>query len=483
MFRFVTLRKGTAVDFSQVYVPGMFLGFVAMLAMLMVFHHHKMYAVGGGFIGLSLMFIAYKGAPEWVHHFAEHHRRHLLLQLAMLLPGFSLAAHYFEESGASRSIAQRLDWSSLLRPFGASLRPYIAPLVSQDTVLLWCVFWLSTVLDNIAAAMIGGTILMALYGSGNVPFSMLIGVIAASNLGGAGSPVGDTTTVMMFISENPSVPVPQILKAFVATVPAQMLLVLWASQHDRSPISAAQAQNGGKHQRIAVLDRVSHDQDGVIVGATDDAEALAAGERQPCMQWRMVLPLLGVPGLIVGNIYDQPGFGLWGGIILGMLLGWVRFERKAVIAALPNTVFLVTLVGAAEMLPFQSVVTIVMNLLQLLMEQGMAPLTISLILLLLIILIGLLSAYFDNIPLMAACLSMMRLGLPLDAGFTAYALGFEGSAMWFGSSAGVALGLQYPELYDTKRWWKPYCVVTGIFFAGAAAYAAVFYGILPWMGL
>ncbi len=460
--------------------------FVLMLVGLMIFHHHKLHIVICGFVLLSVMFMVHhQGLLPWGHHFAEHHRQHLLIQLSLLLPGFALAAHYFEHSGASRAIAERLDWSGakerMERSLGAWTGKAFGWCFTRDVVLLWIVYWLSTVLDNIAAAMIGGTILMALYGSGNIPFRMLVGIIGASNLGGAGSPVGDTTTVMMFISENPQIPVVQIMAAFVATIPAQCMLSVWAMRHDRVPASKQEAKKDhmweqeAKRLELAAKIGEGHAE----VDSEGDALALAAGAHQKQMNWRMVLPLLAVPGLIVGNVLDQPGIGLWSGLFLGMLLGWVPFNWREGVKALPNTFFLVTLVGTAEMLPFEGLVPMVMEYLRGLEAAGVSAIAIALLLVALVIIIALLSAFFDNIPLMAVCLTLMRLGLPLNVGLTAYGLGFEGSAMWFGSSAGVALGLQYPEIYDTKKWIKPYFAVTGIFLFSAAIYVAVFYGIVP----
>ncbi len=50
--------------------------------------------------------------------------------------------------------------------------------------------------------------------------------------------------------------------------------------------------------------------------------------------------------------------------------------------------------------------------------------------------LGFVSAVFDNIPLTALALKQGG----YDWGFLAYAVGFGGSMIWFGSSAGVALG-------------------------------------------
>ena len=58
---------------------------------------------------------------------------------------------------------------------------------------------LSSFLDNIAAALIGGTMARHVF-SGKVHIGYLAAIVAASNAGGAGSVVGDTTTTMMWIA-------------------------------------------------------------------------------------------------------------------------------------------------------------------------------------------------------------------------------------------------------------------------------------------
>ena len=60
------------------------------------------------------------------------------------------------------------------------------------------IFVLSSFLDNIAAALIGGTIAGVVF-RGKVHIGYLAAIVAASNAGGSGSVVGDTTTTMMWI--------------------------------------------------------------------------------------------------------------------------------------------------------------------------------------------------------------------------------------------------------------------------------------------
>jgi hypothetical protein len=62
--------------------------------------------------------------------------------------------------------------------------------------------------------------------------------------------------------------------------------------------------------------------------------------------------------------------------------------------------------------------------------------------------LGFLSSVFDNIPLTALALKQGG----YDWGILAYAVGFGGSMIWFGSSAGVAISNLYPEARSVGRW-------------------------------
>jgi Na+/H+ antiporter NhaD/arsenite permease-like protein len=64
--------------------------------------------------------------------------------------------------------------------------------------------------------------------------------------------------------------------------------------------------------------------------------------------------------------------------------------------------------------------------------------------------LGFLSAAFDNIPLTALALKQGG----YDWGYLAYTVGFGGSMIWFGSSAGVALSNMYPEARSVGLWLR-----------------------------
>ena len=110
-------------------------------------------------------------APEWV----------VLSNLFCLLMGFALLARHFEKSHVPLLLPRYLphDWRGA---FLALVR----------------VFVISSFLDNIAAAMIGGALAHQLFRA-KVPIGYLAAIVAASNAGGSGSVVGDTTTTMMWI--------------------------------------------------------------------------------------------------------------------------------------------------------------------------------------------------------------------------------------------------------------------------------------------
>jgi Na+/H+ antiporter NhaD/arsenite permease-like protein len=83
--------------------------------------------------------------------------------------------------------------------------------------------------------------------------------------------------------------------------------------------------------------------------------------------------------------------------------------------------------------------------------------------------LGTISAVFDNIPLTALAL---RQG-GYDWGVLAYAVGFGGSMIWFGSSAGVAISSIYPEVRSVRAWLRHGWPVAAGYALGFAALVAL----------
>src|SRR5262245_27929600 len=108
-------------------------------------------------------------------------------------------------------------------------------------VLLAIVFVLSSFLDNIAAAIIGGTVAGRVF-RGKVHIGYLAAIVAASNAGGSGSVVGDTTTTMMWVS---GVSPLSVLEAYVAAIVAFVIFAVPASlQQERHSPLAQHARRG-----------------------------------------------------------------------------------------------------------------------------------------------------------------------------------------------------------------------------------------------
>ncbi len=119
------------------------------------------------------------------------------------------------------------------------------------------------------------------------------------------------------------------------------------------------------------------------------------------------------------------GLAAWAAILL---TAWLRApDWKVMPETIKGAIFLLALVTAASMMPVEK------------LPVASWPTTLGL---------GAVSAVFDNIPLTALAL---RQG-GYDWGFLAYAVGFGGSMIWFGSSAGVALSNLYPEAKSAGRW-------------------------------
>ena len=76
---------------------------------------------------------------------------------------------------------------------------------------------------------------------------------------------------------------------------------------------------------------------------------------------------------------------------------------------------------------------------------------------------------FDNIPLTKLALEQGG----YDWGALAFAVGFGGSMIWFGSSAGVALATKFPDAKSVGSWLRYGWYVPLGYLAGLAAYLLI----------
>jgi Citrate transporter len=166
-------------------IPVDFILFALTLLGVALFHKYTLRVALTGLAVITLYklgFTGFKsgdGLPGLLGHLA--HEWVILTNLLGLLVGFALLSNHFEKSHVPQVLPRFLpdDWKG-------------------GFVLLVIIFVLSAFLDNIAAALIGGTIAATVFRR-KVHIGYLAAIVAASNAGGSGSVVGDTTTTMMWL--------------------------------------------------------------------------------------------------------------------------------------------------------------------------------------------------------------------------------------------------------------------------------------------
>lgn len=345
-----------------------FVFFALTLLGVAIWHHHTLSVA---LAGLAAVLVLKLGFTEFDLTTHLHHEWRLLVNLLGLLLGFALLARHFEESRIPDTLPSFLPgtWEGCF-------------------MLLSLVFVLSAFLDNIAAAMIGGAIAGVIFKS-RVHLGFLAAIVAASNAGGAGSVLGDTTTTMMWIAGVPALVVaPAFLGALVALV---VFGLVAAFQQDRfQPI-------------------------------------LPAGTEEVRIDWgRVGVIAMILAGAILTNVLlDFPALGVWVALLIGSFLR--KTDWGELPGALKGAIFLLSLVLCASLMPVE--------------ELPPASWQTTL-------LVGFFSAVFDNIPLTKLALDQGG----YDWGLLAYAVGFGGSMLWFGSSAGVALSTRFPQVRSVGTW-------------------------------
>ena len=369
-------------------VPFDFILFATTLLGIALFHRRTLQIALGGLLAITAYKLSVTGFKDGAGldglliHLS--HEFSLLANLFLLLTGFALLSRHFEESAIP-------DEMPALLPDGWK----------GGLVLLAIVFVLSSFLDNIAGAIIGGTVARHVF-RGKVHMGYLAAIVAASNAGGSGSVVGDTTTTMMWVA---GVSPLSVLEAYCAAIVAFLIFAVPASlqQHRHSPIV--------KHaRRHLVIDWTR-----VFIVAAMLTVALVVN----------VVTNIHFPALL-GRV-PVLGLAVWAVLLLAAPLR--RPDWAVMPETFKGTIFLLALVTAASMMPVEK------------LPAASWQTALGL---------GFVSAVFDNIPLTALALKQGG----YDWGYLAYAVGFGGSIIWFGSSAGVALSNQYPEAKSVGLWLR-----------------------------
>jgi Na+/H+ antiporter NhaD/arsenite permease-like protein len=368
-------------------IPVDFILFGLTLLGVAVFNRNTLAVALAGLAAIVAYKLLFSGFNEGTGFtgLALHLRREsvTLANLFLLLMGFAILSRHFENSRIPDEMPAVLpdDWTG-------------------GVALLAIVLVLSSFLDNIVAALIGGTIARHVFAKVHIGY--LAAIVAASNAGGSGSVVGDTTTTMMWID---GVSPRDVLEAYVAAGAGFLIYAIPAAlqQHRLSPIAKA-PPSGLRIEWTYVAIVVA------ILGAAIAANVAA--------------------NLVVPAVHETtPVIGLAVWLIILAAAPLRQPDWTVLPGTLKGTVFLLALVTSASLMPVQ--------------ELPPAGWQTALGL-------GFLSAVFDNIPLTALALKQGG----YDWGFLAYSVGFGGSMIWFGSSAGVGLANMYPEARSVVLWLR-----------------------------
>lgn len=387
------LHAGAAIasagDLPAVFgIPVDFILFALTLLGVALFHKYTLQVALTGLAVITLYklgFTGFKtgdGLDGLIGHLA--HEWTILTNLLCLLVGFALLSNHFERSHLPQVLPRFLpdDWKGCF-------------------ALLVMIFVLSAFLDNIAAALIGGTIAATVFRR-KVHIGYLAAIVAASNAGGAGSVVGDTTTTMMWLD---GVSPLDVLHAYAAALTALVVFGIPASiqQQRYSPIMRNEPRHGAVDWvRIGIV--------GVILAAAILTNVMVNLKFHD----------------VVGN-FPAIGVAVWVAILVCAPLRMP--DWKLVPEAFKGSIFLLSLVTIASMMPVEK------------LPPASWQSAFGL---------GFISSVFDNIPLTALALKQGG----YDWGVLAYAVGFGGSMIWFGSSAGVALSNMYPEARSVGLWLR-----------------------------
>ena len=369
-------------------IPLDFILFGMTLLGVALFHKYTLQVALTGLAVITLYKLGFtgfktgEGLDGLIGHLA--HEWVILTNLLGLLVGFALLSNHFEKSHLPQVLPKYLpdDWKGAF-------------------VLLVMIFVLSAFLDNIAAALIGGTIAATVFRR-KVHIGYLAAIVAASNAGGSGSVVGDTTTTMMWLD---GVDPRDVLHAYVAAATALVVFGIPAAiqQQRYSPI----VKNEGKHapvdwSRLGIVAFIL-----IVAIITNVTVNLSFNH--------------------LSDAFPFIGVAVWLAILVCVPLRKPQWDL--VPEAFKGSVFLLSLVLCASLMPVEK--------LPLASWQSAFGL-------------GFISSVFDNIPLTALALKQGG----YDWGVLAYAVGFGGSMIWFGSSAGVALSNMYPEARSVGLWLR-----------------------------
>ena len=406
-------------------------GYLKPFAHFLTSHKAEIYSSGEGVATVTNHYVGY----ELSHHVIE------IAEILFFLLGAMTIVELIDAHDGFAVITDRIN-------------------TTHKVKLLWTLsvitFFFSAALDNLTTAIVMSALLKKLIKEKYDLWLFAGMVIIAANAGGAWSPIGDVTTIMLWIGGN--ITASHIIVGIF--LPSLIALVV--------PLMFLSFSLKGEIERPDMIE-------GDDVRITTDAE-------------RNLVFFLGVGSLLFVPIYKTfthlPPFM---GVMLGLGLMWavteILHKRKSInersklsVSAVlrkvdtPSVMFFLGILLAVGGLSSAGQLLDLAKYLEVTMEGNIYAINI---------IIGLLSSVVDNVPLVAAAMGMYEVA-PFEAGiaypvdhpfweFLAYCAGTGGSALIIGSAAGVAVMgiLRIDFLWYMKR--ISLLAISG-YFAGALFY-------------
>ncbi|GAB4283773.1 MAG: sodium:proton antiporter NhaD [Marinilabiliales bacterium] len=328
---------------------------------------------------------------------------------------------------------------------------------TKKVKLLWILsiltFFMSAVLDNLTTTIVIVALLRKLIGDKQTRWFYASMVVVAANAGGAFSPIGDVTTIMLWIGGQVTT-LNIIMKLFIPSVLTMVIPLIVLS--------------------FTMKGNVERPDD-------SDLEEKAPTSRSE----QLTMLIMGVSALLFVPVFKTvTHLPPYLGMLFGLSIMWITTEvlhRDKVIGGknrlkvtrilsrvdMPTVLFFLGILSAVAALESAGHLDLLAKTLK---DWGLGVYPVSII-------IGLLSSIVDNVPLVAASMGMY----PIDPFHTqymvdgifweliAYTAGTGGSILIIGSAAGVAaMGM---EKIDFIWYMKRISLLAALgFFAGAGTY-------------
>ncbi|MCB2048217.1 MAG: sodium:proton antiporter NhaD [Novosphingobium sp.] len=320
--------------------------------------------------------------------------------------------------------------------------------------LIWIIagvtFFLSAILDNLTTTIVMVSLCRKLVEDRNDRLMLAGIVVIAANAGGAWSPIGDVTTTMLWIGGE------------VTTIPIMTGLFLPSLVNMMVPLAAVSLMMRGRKFELASM-------------ATGESAKITTDMERNVVFFVGLAALVSVP--MFKAITHLPPFM---GILLGLGILWLVAdlihrdkpyeERETMTIAnalaridMSAIVFFIGILLAVAVLSHSGI----LSALAAWLDETVGRLDV------IVLIIGLVSAVVDNVPMVAAAMGMYGMDqYPADSflwEFMAYCAGTGGSILIIGSAAGVAaMGIEKIDFlwYLRKFSWL---ALLG-YFAGALVY-------------